>query len=180
MLRLRTPRVQTHEAFHEDQAGEAREFRLLDYIEPGCIGARLLAKKKDALFQHFAEAFAATTAGIDAQAIAAALHEREKAQNTSIGQGIALPHATLNSAKRTYVGVFTSASPVDYQAPDGKGADVFFVTLGGPCDRNRHLLVLSRVATLVKNTDLLERLRAAVNADEIREAIETCAEAVRR
>ena len=152
MLRLRTPPEQTHEAFrgeNEDKKGES--FNLLNYVDKNCIGAQLDAKSKDAVFQKFAKAFGETMPNFSTEQVREALRERERAQNTSIGQGIALPHATLQGVDRTYVGIFISKTPVDYGAPDGQGVDVFFVTLGGPGDRGRHLLVLSTVAKISQN-----------------------------
>jgi mannitol/fructose-specific phosphotransferase system IIA component (Ntr-type) len=175
VLRLRTPRVQTHEAYRGDREGTKDEgFNLLSYVEDGCVGARLDVRNKDGAFQKIADAFAGVMPDFSAEQIRDALRERERAQNTSIGQGIALPHATLPGVERTYVGIFTSKSPVDYGAPDGQGADVFFATLGGPGDRSRHLLVLSTVARLVKMTSMVERLRDAGDPEKILGIVKDC------
>jgi len=182
VLRLQTPRKQTHESVSDRHEATSDDvFRLLDYIEPGCLKSKLELKRKDAWFNTFAEAFAAVMPDeLSAEAVLTALQERERAQNTSIGMGMALPHATLPQLKRTYLGVFTAASPVDYQAPDGAGVDVFFVTLGGPGDRGRHLKILSRIATLVKETDLLERLRQADSDEGLRSAMQLCGDKLRQ
>ena len=42
------------------------------------------------------------------EAIVDSLWERERTQNTSVGNGVALPHATLVAADRSLVGVFTT------------------------------------------------------------------------
>jgi fructose-specific PTS system IIC-like component len=113
-----------------------------------------------------------------AEEVVAAMWQRERSQNTSLGDGIALPHATLLAAERTHLGVFTTAAPIDYQADDGQKTDVFFVTLGAPGDRQEHLILLSSIAKLVTGSDLVERLRAATSDAELLAVISECARQV--
>ena len=139
----------------------------------------LFRSRKEALFQHFAEAFSKSVPGVSPEDIAAKLWERERAQNTSVGDGVALPHATIPRAAKARIGVFTTAEPVDWQGPDGVPVDVFFVTLGPPSERQTHLLLLSTIATLVLKSSLLDRLRAAQTEDELLQAIKDSAAALR-
>jgi PTS system nitrogen regulatory IIA component len=97
--------------------------------------------------------------------------ERERSQNTAVGHGVALPHATINGAQRTHLGIFTTAEPVDYQAPDGEGVQFFFVTIGPASERQTHLHLLAMVSTLALKTDLLSLLAEAEDAGEIGEAV---------
>jgi mannitol/fructose-specific phosphotransferase system IIA component (Ntr-type) len=147
--------------------------RLPDYLAKGALSARLDVISKEALFQQFAQAFEASL-GVPARVIADALWERERTQNTSVGDGVALPHATLTEAEGACVGVFTARSPVDYQGPDDQPVDVFFVTICPPSERETHLRLLSRIAALTLKTNLLERLREAETPEQMRTAIEEC------
>ena len=113
--------------------------------------------------------------GITAEEMNSALWAREKTQNTAIGDGIALPHATLGAAERSYLGVFTTAEPIEHQAHDGKPVDVCFVTLGPPSDRQAHLRLLAGISRLIMRTSLLERLRAAVSKAEVIAAVQDSA-----
>ncbi len=130
--------------------------------------------RKDALFNHFGKLFSGVVDDVSADEIVAALWQRERMQNTSVGDGLALPHATISTEGKTRLGVITLESPIKYQAPDGGDVDILFVTLGSPRDRQKHLLLLSSVAKLVMGTPLLERLRAADSTEEILQAIEKC------
>jgi mannitol/fructose-specific phosphotransferase system IIA component (Ntr-type) len=69
------------------------------------------------------------------------------------------------------LGIFTTAEPIDYQAPDGEGVQVFFVTIGPPSERQTHLHLLAMVSTLALKTDLLDMLRKASSTDEISKAV---------
>ena len=74
------------------------------------------------------------------------------------------------------LGVFITANPVEYDAPDGVAVDVFFVTVGPPSERNTHLELLGQISKLVLETDLLARLRAAQSDDEIAHVLRECEE----
>ena len=182
VLSLKNPRVLTAGAHDHSSTGRFQqdgEIDLTEFLEPALLGAKLPLNRKEALFAHFAEAFAQSVAGVDAERIAEALWQRERAQNTSVGEGVAMPHATIPRAARARVGVFTAAAPVDWQGPDGSPVDVFFVTLGPPSERQTHLLLLSTIATLVLKSSLLERLRAAETDEELHQALTEVAAALR-
>jgi mannitol/fructose-specific phosphotransferase system IIA component (Ntr-type) len=172
VLRLQTPRSETHQAVQKTHTKQ--EVDLLHLLEPSCVVARIAPLKKDALFEYFAKTFAEALPSLDEDTIEAALHERERSQNTAVGHGVALPHATVPSAERTYLGIFTARERVDYLAPDGEGIDVFFVTIGPPSERNTHLLLLAKVSRLALQTSLLQRLRSGESASELRRALEEC------
>ena len=146
---------------------------LADLLTPGAIRVCNAVKSKKRLFQDLAE-IASSAHGIDEAIAIDALQERESLGPTGVGHGVALPHATINDAKRAYVGVFTTDKPVDYLGPDDQPVDVFFVTICPPSERQTHLQLLSRIAALSLKTNLLERLREAEDPEAMRRAIEEC------
>lgn len=178
VLTVRTPRRRTHAAFDAARPSLPEACRLSDFLEPGTLGARLDVTRKDALYQTFAQLLHARLPDIPVRQIVDALWERERTQNTSVGHGVALPHATIAEAPRSLLGVFTTRTPIDYQGPDDQPVDVFFVTLCPPSARQTHLLLLSRIAALTLKTDLLDRLRRAASAAAMREAIDECTAAL--
>lgn len=175
VLRLKTPRVRTHEQFDAARSTKAEMSSTLEsFLEPDCVEARIGATKKEPLFEMFAEYFSKVVHSVSAEQIERALWERERTQNTSVGNGLALPHATIPEAPRSSLAVFTTRSPVAYQAIDGEPVDVFFVTLGPPSERQEHLILLSTVANLVTRTGIIEKLRDAQTKEQILEAIRDC------
>ncbi|MCA9634157.1 MAG: amino acid permease [Myxococcales bacterium] len=174
VLSLKTPRVQTHAALRRHASAEESQSRLMPFVAPGALQARVRVHRKEDLFAHVAQVFEAILLGrVNARVIQDALWEREKTQNTSVGRGVALPHATVADIP-SYLGVFTTKAPLDYAGPDGNPVDVFFVTLCPPSDRSTHLELLREIAALTLKTDLLDRLRKAETAFEMREALEEC------
>jgi len=175
VLLLKTPRVRTHEAYERKTRHVSSSMPLMDHLERGALEPRIVASRKDAVFQHCAKVFAKLLPGISAKEIADALWERERTQNTSVGHGVALPHATLAGARTSVIGVFTTKEPIDYQGPDDLKVDVFFVTISPPSERQLHLQLLSGIAALSLGTNLLERLRSASLAEHMLKALRECA-----
>lgn len=176
VLTVKTPRIKTHEAFSRSPASvPTPRHTLRAFIEPPAVAARLPIAQKSQLFQLLAETFAGVYEGTDERTIMDAFLEREREQSTAVGRGVALPHATVNDADRSVVGVFTTSKPIDYDAPDGGPVDVFFAMMGPASDRETHLRLLSGIARLSLKTDLLARLREADSKEAILEAIDACA-----
>ena len=181
VLSLRTPRTRSHDRSlfrrrntqrnkGEGQGGDGARF--LDHIDARFIAVGLDISKKEALFEHVAATFAEALDGVVASEVAKALWEREKTQNTSVGDGIAMPHATLPTADVLRLGIFVLRQGMAFEAIDGKPVDVFFVTLGPPSDRATHLRVLGKISELVLHTKLLVALRACTSVEAVRTAIE--------
>ena len=160
VLRLKAHRGQAHAAVHRSAPLEAPEpDGLLEYLAPGSSEVCLVEHDKETLFGHFAYAMARSLGREDlANTIEHALWTRENTQNTSVGHGLALPHATVGEVDRTWLSIFTAARPVDYKAVDGQPVDVFFVTIGPPSERSTHLKILGGMSRLVLTAGLLDAL----------------------
>jgi len=177
VLRLLTPRAQTHEAFSpQELKTDGRKHDLLQFISPEFMGMNLELTKKEALFEYFSKTFAKLVEQAEEGDIVDALWKREKIQNTAIGNGIALPHATLPNVDQTYLGIFSTQKPIDYQSPDERGVEFFFITIGPSGDRQIHLLLLATLSKLVLQTPLLEKLKKAKNAQEVMATLKECQE----
>jgi basic amino acid/polyamine antiporter, APA family len=172
VLIVKSARVKTHEAYDPSSGGEELSFSNL--LRPAAVGARLDVNRKEALFEQLADHLAKVVPGVSTRQISDALWARERTQNTAVGNGVALPHATVAEASRSVLAVFTSAKGVQYLGPDRAECDIFFVTLGPPSERERHLKVLSGIARLCMQTDVIAGLRAAESGDAVRTTFESC------
>ena len=175
VLRLRTPYARTHETISDKKRKRtAKPFNIKESLNIECITARLNETKKDALFGHISQCFAATLPDLNAKEILTALQERELLQNTAVGRGLGLPHGTLSGIDGIRLGIFTTADPIKYQAPDGNPVDVFFTTISSIDNREGHLELLSWLARLVVYTDVLGKMRAAETPEEIMSSFTEC------
>ena len=177
VLWLKTPRTQTHVSFDVSNLDVERDFHLFDYIAENGIQIQLNAGKKEDVFRHATNLIAEHyDSDISPLSIGTALWEREQMQNTSVGNGIAMPHATLARAPagKSHVSILVTQRPIDYGAPDGKKVDVFFFTMGPPNDRKIHLKILAELSKLSLKTDLLSELRSAKSSTEAVAATQAC------
>lgn len=170
VLMLKTPRVRTHEAYAKKRENE--ETKLFEFAHERAIEPHVAVSRKDALFEHVAHAFNEVLE-VPEKEILDALWARERTQNTSVGHGVALPHATLDAVSSTVVGVFTLEQPINYHGPDGEKVDVVFVIVSPPGDRQLHLELLSSIARLSLTSDMLADLRAANSRQDMLRAINT-------
>lgn len=69
------------------------------------------------------------SAGLDIPSVEGAVWAREEIMATGIGNGIALPHARVPGLKEPIVAVGVSEKGIDFDAPDGKPANIIFLVL---------------------------------------------------
>lgn len=174
VLWLKTPVEQTHDAFNVVERRSDSEFNLMDYISPDCLEAKVTVGKKEELFRLATERIANHFDDmISPLIINTALWEREQMQVTTVGNGIAMPHATLSRAPAgsSMVMVYTLEKEIDFGAPNGAKVDVCFFTTGPPIDRQTHLEILSQLSKIALNPQHLEELRSASTSAELYERL---------
>ena len=173
VLRLQSPRTLGHERFTEESS-ELKSNKLLmrDVLLDQCVQLQVKASKKEELFQLIARSFANEVKDIQPMEVSKALWERERTQNTAVGEGVALPHATLPNLDGTYLGIFTLQNPIRYGSPDAEDVDVCFATIGPPGERNKHLQVLAAISRFVRKPTLLESLRQLRAREELSTILE--------
>lgn len=180
VLRLKTPQAEVHRALRPTRAGNASASAagesgsvLTQWLAPEAVAACRSVAKKDRLFSELAAMMAGTVPHMSAAAIEKELREREAIQSTAMGHGLAIPHATVAGLPRTFVGVMTLATPIDFVGDSDEPVDVCFCLLGPPSDRASHLRLLAAIAEAVMESDLLERMRAAETTEALLEALAT-------
>ena len=139
---------------------------LSDLIPDGGILADVSASsRKQAL--HAITDLAHRAMDIPARPMLDAVLEREKLGSTGVGDGVAIPHARTDLVKRV-CGVFMRLTqPVDFDAVDGRPADLIFLLLAPEDAGAEHLKALAQVARLFRREDVRDAVRAAPDADAI-------------
>ncbi len=140
-------------------------------LEGDLIIENLAATDKAGVIREFADLLASKGRVKDADELVRVVLERESHGSTGIGDGIAIPHAKSRSISDTVVVFGRSLRGVDFQALDGRPADLFFLLIS-PEDRpGEHLKTLARISRIMRNADLRARLRASRDRMEIRKLI---------
>ena len=114
--------------------------------------------------QETAAATAQHHAGLCDRKFLSAIISREKLGSTGIGNGLALPHATLDSATRPVTLLATLETPVDFGSPDNMPVEVMALVLGADEDSNVYLSTVNAVSrTLHQRHAQLRDARSEAN-----------------
>lgn len=87
------------------------------------------------------------------------LLEREAMMSTAVGKGIALPHSRnpiISDMENESISVCLLDKPVDFNALDGKPVHSLFIIISS--NPKRHLEILSKIAFLCQQDDLVKVL----------------------
>jgi len=139
---------------------------LLDFLDPRAVLPALRVNGKKQALQELASQAARLT-GLPDSAIFEALLQRERLGSTGIGEGIAIPHGKLPGLTRIFGLVARLDKPVDFEALDGQTVDVLFLLLAPEGAGADHLKALARVARVLLEPGLIERVRATRDATAI-------------
>src|SRR5512140_2385510 len=97
-------------------------------LPPANILLSLEASSKKRVFEQAGLLFE-NQQGIARSAVYDALFAREKLGSTGLGQGIAIPHGRIKGLTEAVGGFLRLATPVQFDAPDGKPVTLVFVLL---------------------------------------------------
>jgi len=120
-----------------------------DYLDAPGFVRRLRGRDPEDVIGELAKALA-PLAGVDAKTIASAAIDREHIMATGIGQGVAVPHARLAGLVKPLVAVGLSENGVDFDAPDGIGAQIICLILTPLQDDGAQLEILADIAATFK------------------------------
>ena len=139
---------------------------LADLVAPNSVIPSLKVNSKKQALQELA-AKAADLTGQGERAIFDVLLQREKLGSTGVGNGIAIPHGKLSKLTRLF-GLFARLDrPIDFEALDGQPVDLIFLLLAPEGAGADHLKALARVARLLRDSAVAEKLRASQDAEAL-------------
>ncbi|MBF0228478.1 MAG: cation:proton antiporter [Desulfamplus sp.] len=95
---------------------------------------------------------------LDQDKVGYVVWKREKALSTGIGKGVALPHARIKGLAYPLVSVGISDTGIDFDAPDGKPANVIFLVLTPENAPESQLTIVSEIAKLFRNQTILQNV----------------------
>ncbi|MFZ1961672.1 MAG: PTS sugar transporter subunit IIA [Methylovirgula sp.] len=114
---------------------------------------------------------AAAVSNVSQKQILAALEAREKLGSTGLGEGFALPHASIEGLDR-FVGLFaTLVRPIAYDAVDEKPVDLVFLLLIPTKVAGEYMTILAAISRRMRDQDFTNRLRKSVDKATLRELL---------
>ncbi len=139
---------------------------LAGLLHQDAIIPAMRANSKKQLLQELA-AKASKLTGLPEREIFDVILQRERLGSTGVGNGIAIPHGKLSNLS-SLVGIFARLeTPVDFEALDDQPADLVFLLLAPEGAGADHLKALSRIARVLRDHDMVTRIRASDSASAI-------------
>ncbi len=99
------------------------------------------------------------------------LTRTEEVHTTVIGNGVAIPHATVDGLEKTLLVVAVSGDPVAFGPAEIDPCSVFFLLLSPPDRGGEHIRILARIARLASDPSAVEQLRSAGSEELLAEAL---------
>jgi nitrogen PTS system EIIA component len=151
----------------QEPKSEEAPINLADALAAGGIHYRITGKDKDTLLRSVVDLMHLPEE-VSRDFLLEVLMAREAMASTGIGDGIAIPHIrnpiVLHLPSPLVTLCFTE-QPVDFGSLDGKPVTCLF-TLVSPTART-HLTLLSRLAFVLRDPDLMAMLKTQANRDDI-------------
>ena len=168
VLALKTGIGTTHELMEENQStSNSPSESLRNALDLDACALNVAIKGQDELFAFLGSDIANTLPRSTPEMVTKALLEREQMQSTSLGLGLAVPHANMAMEGKARVVIVTLEKPINYKSPDKQKVDIVFAVITSPKERQVHLNILAEISRLALNTTMLERLREARTKQDI-------------
>lgn len=150
-------------------AGEVREGEspvvLTDILpaERADVAPAAAIETKEAALQRLSELLAIppTTMRTTAGDFFRVLCERESLQSTGIGDGVAIPHGSLDGLEAQRAALLVCPDGLPFDAIDGRPVRILFAVVGPKRTTGEHLKTLARVSRLLRDPSFRQKLLAA-------------------
>ncbi|MFZ5509617.1 MAG: PTS IIA-like nitrogen regulatory protein PtsN [Pseudomonadota bacterium] len=133
-------------------------------LPPTNVVTGLEASSKKRVFEQAGLLFE-NTQGIARSTVFDSLFARERLGSTGLGQGVAIPHGRIKGLREAIGAFFRLATPVPFDAPDGKPVGLLFILLVPEQATEHHLQILSELAQMFSDKSFREQLSQAPDAD---------------
>jgi PTS system nitrogen regulatory IIA component len=100
-----------------------------------------------------------------------ALRDRERLATTSIGRGVAVPHAYVEGVPRVMLLFARLKPPVAHETQDEQPIDLVFMLVGPEEAQAGHLPLLARLVRLLHDQRFLAELRGAATPEAVLRAL---------
>jgi PTS system nitrogen regulatory IIA component len=141
-------------------------------LPPSNVVVDLTVSSKKRLFEQVGLLFE-NHQGIARGTVFDSLFARERLGSTGLGQSVAIPHGRIKGLKEALGAFVRLASPVPFDAPDGKPVSLLFFLLVPEQATERHLQILSELAQMFSDRELRESMLSAADAAAMHRLITT-------
>ena len=138
-----------------------------DLLSPARILAGIRINSKKRLFELISSTFARKSPDLNSREIFESICVREHLGSTALGNGIAVPHGRIGGTDEVQALFLQLTKPLPFDADDGKPVDLIFALIVPSDCTVDHKKLLSDICERFSESELLEQLRKAADANEI-------------
>jgi PTS system nitrogen regulatory IIA component len=141
------------------------------YLDPALCVAGVGVQNKDRLFQRFVKLVTKRNKMIAAEELLGNLDARESQAPTSVGGGVAIPHAYLEDLERPIIGAVQLKRAITYSPNGDEKVKTVFFLIGNENRPEEHISTLARIARLCSDREFLEMFNKARTHRELYKTI---------
>lgn len=149
--------------------------RLADYLDRKLIFLDLQADSKDDAIRKIVGRMKENQAIQDEESVLEEVFSRESRGGTSLGNGVAIPHARVKTVDRIVMAMARLSEGLTFSPDDRQPVRFVFVVVTPLEKLNEYLKVLAGLAKFLKDRKLLKRLFAVDSVAAAAELFETSA-----
>ena len=146
--------------------------KITDLLSTSAIKINGTATSKEDLISKMVDLMDNNGNIIDKEKYKKVVLEREKEGTTGIGEGIAIPHGKTDAISKPGLAAMVIPNGVDFDSLDGQPAKLIFLIAAPDTKDNVHLDVLSRLSTLLMDTEFRKSLMEAKTPEEFLRCID--------
>ena len=146
--------------------------KITDLINQNAIDLNVHISTKKELIKKATELMAQNGNIKDIEQYEKLVLKREKEGSTGIGEGIAIPHGKGECISKPGLAAMVIPEGADFDALDGNKVNLLFLIAAPDTKDNIHLDVLSRLSTLLMDSNFREKLLSAKSKDEFLKIID--------
>ena len=132
--------------------------KITDLLSTSAIKLNGVAHSKEEVINQMVDLMASNGNIINKEEYKRVVMEREKEGTTGIGEGIAIPHGKTEAVSKPGLSAMVIPNGVDFDSLDGQPAKLIFLIAAPNTKDNVHLDVLSRLSTLLMDTEFRKEL----------------------
>ncbi len=132
--------------------------KITDLLSTSAIKLNGVAHSKEEVINQMVDLMANNGNIINKEEYKRVVKEREEEGTTGIGEGIAIPHGKTNAVSKPGLSAMVIPNGVNFDSLDGQPAKLIFLIAAPNTKDNVHLDVLSRLSTLLMDTEFRKEL----------------------
>ena len=144
---------------------------ITDHLQQECITTNLTGGNKHEIVNNLAELIFLKFPEIDKKEALDGIWEREELMSTGVGEGIAIPHARIESIPEIVTAIGLLPTAIAFNALDDKPVKLIVLILFPKDKVSLQLKYLARVSRLLQRTSLHDDLFQCQTAVQVLETI---------